>query len=192
MNKPSVFRGKTVLVCVTGGIAAYKTAGIVSRLRQHGADIHVALTANAARFVTPLTFAALSANRVHVDMFDPGGETAHIRLAERADAVLVAPATADVLGRMAAGLADDLVTTLLLAVGTRKPVVVAPAMNAHMWANPLVQRNVATLASLGYSFVPPEHGFLAEGTEGVGRLAAEETILAALADALWLGTAEER
>ncbi len=177
------FAGKTVLVGVAGGIAAYKVAGIVSRLRQVGADVHVIMSENAARFVTPLTFAALSGHPVHTDPFAPSAELAHVRLAGRADLVLVAPATADVLGKLAAGLAGDMLSTVLLAVGTRAPVVIAPAMNAGMWENPIVQRNVHTLREMGYRFVGPERGFLAEGYEGMGRLAGEEAILAALAEA---------
>lgn len=178
------FAGRTVLVAVPAGIAAYKVAGLVRRLRRAGARVRVAMTPNATRLVGTATFEALSGHPVLADLFAPGAALEHVRWADAADAALVAPATADVIGRLAAGVADDAVTTVLLALGTRAPVVVAPAMNAHMWDNPVVQRNVRTLRDLGYRFAGPERGPLAEGYEGVGRLADEDAILAVLAAAL--------
>lgn len=176
--------GRMVVVVVGAGIAAYKVAGVVRRLRRAGAVPRVAMTREAARLVGPATFEALSGHPVLWDLFAPGAALEHVRLADAADAALVAPATADLIGRLAAGLADDAATTLLLALGTRVPVLLAPAMNVHMWRNPLVQRNVEALRRLGYRLVGPEHGPLAEGYEGLGRLAGEETLLAALTDAL--------
>ncbi len=172
--------GRNIIVAVAAGIAAYKVAGLVRRIKQSGALVRVVLTREAAQLVGPATFEALSGQPVLHDLFAPGAALEHVRLADAADAALVAPATADLIGRLAAGLADDAATTVLLALGTRVPVVLAPAMNAHMWQNPVVQRNVATLRALGYRFVGPEHGPLAEGYEGVGRLAGEDAILAAL------------
>lgn len=177
-------RGKTILVGVSGGIAAYKAAALVSHLHQVGARVRVALTANAARFVGPLTFEGLTGRPLYTEFPVPGTGLAHLELAAEADAVLLAPATADLIGKLAAGLADDLLTTAVLAAGTRIPVLIAPAMNSAMWENPIVQRNVRLLREFGYRFVGPEHGALAEGCEGVGRLAAEEEILGALAAAL--------
>lgn len=178
------FAGRTVLVAVPAGIAAYKVAGLVRRLSRSGTRVRVAMTPNATRLVGTATFEALSGHPVLADLFAPGAALEHVRWADAADAALVAPATADVIGRLAAGVADDAVTTLLLALGTRVPVVIAPAMNAHMWDNPVVQRNVATLKALGYRFAGPERGPLAEGYEGMGRLADEDAILAVLAAAL--------
>lgn len=176
--------GRQLVVGVAGGIAVYKVAGVVSRLRQDGADVHVIMTQNATQFVTPLTFRALSGNPVHVDSFSPGEEFTHLRLADSADAFLVAPATANIIAKMACGMADDLLSTTILAAGTRVPVIVAPAMNTHMWENPIVRRNIRLLQEAGYMFVGPEFGFLAEGSQGVGRLAAEESIIAAVKRAL--------
>ncbi len=172
------------MVGVTGSIAAYKAAGVVSRLRQAGAEVRVAMTEAAARLVTPATFEALSGHAVYRDLFAPGDALAHVRLADWAEAVLVVPATADVIARAAAGMADDMVTAVLLAVARRVPVIMAPAMNSHMWDNPLVQRNVGVLKGLGYAFVGPVYGPLADGYEGLGRMAAEDDVVAAVAAAL--------
>lgn len=176
--------GRRVVVAVTGSVAAYKAAGLVSRLRQAGADVRVVMTEAAARLVAPATFEALSGHAVHRDLFAPGEALVHVRLADEADAVVVAPATADVIARAAAGMADDAVTAVLLAAGRRVPVIMAPAMNSHMWENELVQRNVATLKAVGVLFVGPVYGRLAEGYEGMGRMAEEDEILGALSAAL--------
>lgn len=173
-------RGRLVVVGVSGGVAAYKVAGVVSKLRQEGADVRVVMTHNATRFITPLTFSALSGNPVYVDGFAPGQEFAHLWLAKSADVFLIAPATANIIGKMASGVADDLLSTTLLAAGGRVPIIIAPAMNTRMWENPIVQRNVALLRDIGCIFVGPAYGYLAEGERGVGRLAEEDAILTAI------------
>lgn len=162
---------------VSGGIAAYKVADIVSRLKQAGADVHVVMTENATRFVQPLTFQSLSGNPVHCELFDrtPDRSTKHISLAELADLVLIAPATANVIGKLANGIADDLLTTVVMA--TRAPVLIAPSMNANMYENPVVQANLSKLRSLGYDVIEPDYGYLACGYVGKGRLAPAERIL---------------
>lgn len=162
--------GLRVVLGVTGGIAAYKSPDLVRRLRERGAEVQVVMSAGAARFVTPLTFQAVSGRPVREDLWDPAGEAAmgHIELARWADLILVAPATADVLARMAAGRADDLLTTLLLATEAR--VAVAPAMNRVMWAHPATQANVALLRSRGVAVLGPGAGAQACGETGEGRM----------------------
>lgn len=181
------FESKRVLVGVTGGIAAYKTAMVVSRLVQSGASVTVAMTASAARFVGPLTFQALSGRPVytspweHVESHDPQ----HVSLAEAIDAAVVAPCSMDCLARLAAGRADDAVTLILSAVDrSRAPVLLAPAMNAQMWAQPSTRRNVATLRGDGFAFVGPGEGWQACRRVGPGRMSEPEEICAALADLL--------
>ena len=169
--------GREILVGVTGGIAAYKAAHFVSRLVEEGAGVSVVMTEHAQRFVGPLTFQALSRRPVYTDLFAEGAyEADHIALADRAEAAVVAPATANAIGKLACGIADDLLSTVLLAL--RVPVLLAPAMNEAMWNHPAVQANVETLRRRGVRFVGPETGRLACGTEGLGRLAEPETILA--------------
>jgi len=170
-------KGKHILVGVTGGIAAYKAADLVSKLAQQGAKVTVVMTTSAQKFVSPLTFASLSAGPVYVEEFDDSGPVRHVSLAREADLVVVAPATANTLGKLAHGLADNLLTTLILAA--RCPVLVAPAMNAGMWANPAVQANVDLLRRRGVHIVEPEAGHLACGETGAGRLAATEKIIEA-------------
>jgi len=170
-------QGREILVGVTGGIAAYKTAHLVSLLAQEGAAVSVVMTEHAQRFVGPLTFQALSRRPVYTDLFAEGAYDAdHIALADRAEVAVVAPATANVIGKLAAGIADDLLSTVLVAL--RVPVILAPAMNEAMWNHPAVQTNVETLRRRGVRFVGPEEGRLACGTEGLGRMAEPETILA--------------
>ena len=178
---------RRVLLAVSGGIAAYKVPELVRVLDRAGYAVRCALTGAATRFVSPLVLQTLTREPVRSDLLDPGeeGQIGHIDLADQADAVLVAPATAHLLARMAAGLADDLVTTLLLA--TRAPILVAPAMNVNMWEHPATQANLATLAARGVRFVGPDAGALACGWEGAGRMAEPEAIGAALA--LLLGPA---
>lgn len=173
-------RGYEVLVCVTGGIAAYKTAEVVSRLVQEGAGVSVAQTRHARRFVGPATFQALTERPVLASLWqarDADG-FAHLTPCERADLVVVAPATANILGKLAHGIADDLVSTLLLAADS--PALLAPAMNTRMWQHPAVQRNVATLREWGFNFVGPDEGRLACGTSGPGRMVSPETLLTAI------------
>ena len=162
--------GLRVVLGVTGGIAAYKSPDLVRRLRERGAEVQVVMSAGAARFVTPLTFQAVSGRPVRDELWDPAGEAAmgHIELARWADLVLVAPATADVLARMAAGRADDLLTTLLLATEAR--VAVAPAMNRVMWSHPATRANVALLQSRGVAVLGPGAGAQACGETGDGRM----------------------
>ncbi len=179
-----------VALGVTGCIAAYKAAELVRRLQQEGIEVRVIMTRHAQEFVTPLTFAALSGQKVITEMFGGAGrepaniESAieHIAVATEIDALVIAPATADILGKLAHGIADDFLTTLYLA--TKAPVVIAPAMNVQMWEHPTVQDNVARLRERGVTVVEPDAGYLACGMTGPGRLAAEETILAAVLQVL--------
>ncbi|MFY0780263.1 bifunctional phosphopantothenoylcysteine decarboxylase/phosphopantothenate--cysteine ligase CoaBC [Peribacillus simplex] len=168
---------KKVLLCVTGGIAVYKAAALTSKLTQEGAHVKVIMSESARKFVTPLTFQALSRNDVYTDTFDEKDSSviAHIDLADWADIILLAPATANVIGKVANGIADDMITTTLLA--TEAPVWVAPAMNVHMYAHPAVQKNMETLRTFGYQFIEPGEGYLACGYVGKGRLEEPETIV---------------
>ncbi|HET7629340.1 MAG TPA: bifunctional phosphopantothenoylcysteine decarboxylase/phosphopantothenate--cysteine ligase CoaBC [Bacillales bacterium] len=167
---------ETILLCVSGGIAAFKAAALTSKLAQQGFDVHVLMTENAQRFVTPLTFQALSRNAVHTDTFDEPDSTsiAHIDLADRADLVIVAPATANVIGKLANGIADDVVSTTILA--TKAPVWVAPAMNVNMYNHPAVQNNLEQLRRMNVKLLEPGEGLLACGWIGKGRLAEPEVI----------------
>lgn len=176
--------GKRILLGVTGGIAAYKSADLVRRLRDAGAEVRVVMTAGAQEFVRPLTFQAVSGNPVHTSLLDPDAEAAmgHIELARWADVVLIAPASADVLARLAHGLADDLLTTLCLA--TDAPVAVAPAMNRLMWAHPATQDNVRTLTDRHVSIFGPGAGDQACGETGDGRMLEPLELVAALGGVL--------
>ena len=169
--------GKAIVLGVTGGIAAYKAAEIVRLLVKDGATVRVVMTRNAQEFITPLALQTLSGNPVSTETFSltQESEIGHIRLADTANLLLVAPATANVIAKLAHGLADDLLTTVVLA--TTAPVLVAPAMNVHMYAHPTVQENLRKLASLGYRLIEPAEGFLACGYEGKGRLADPEDIV---------------
>ena len=173
------FQSREIVVGVTGGIAVYKVAGLVSALRQRGAGVTVVMTANAAKFVQPLTFAVLSARPVITDLFErpESCEAEHVALAQRAELAVVAPATANLLGKLAAGIADDALTTVLMSLGC--PVILAPAMNHRMWASPIVQANVERLKQFGYHLIDPEEGWLACGESGAGRLADTDAILEA-------------
>ncbi len=168
---------KKILLCVTGGIAVYKAVALVSKLSQAGADVKVMMTESAMEFVTPLTFQAMSRNDVYFDTFDEKDSRviAHIDLADWADLVVVAPATANVIGKLANGIADDMVTTTLLA--TTAEVWIAPAMNVHMYENKAVIRNIDRLHQDGYRFIEPSEGFLACGYVGKGRLEEPEKIV---------------
>jgi len=177
LDRPSNFAGRTILVGICGGVAAYKCAGVVSKLRQAGADVHVIMTAAAQRFVTPLTFQAISGNDVHTEMFDAGTtwQVAHISLVRRSSLFLILNATANTLAKLAHGIADDLLSTCALA--TRNPVLVAAAMNTAMYEAEPTQRNIEALQARGYVFVSPGSGFLACGEIGEGRLADEDEIV---------------
>ncbi len=167
-----------VFLGVSGGIAAYKAAALTSALVQRGAIVDVVMTAEAERFIAPLTFASLTARPVYTSLWDAPERIPHIRLVREADVALVVPATANLIAKLAAGVCDDLLSTALLAA--RIPRILAPAMNDAMYEDPATQANVEKLRSRGYEIVDPERGFLAEREIGVGRLASEERILAAL------------
>ena len=175
-----MFSGRKILVGVTGGIAAYKAAEVVSRLRKLNAEVHVAMTKSATEFITPLTLRSLSANPVYVDMFEEPKHwnVEHIALAEHIDAVIVAPATANILAKMTIGLADDFLSTVLLA--TRAPIFVAPAMNEAMYLHPATQANLTLLRERGIKLIGPSTGFQACGTEGVGRMSEAAEIVETL------------
>ncbi len=175
----NVLEGKVILVGVSSSIAIFKACELVSQLRQRGAEVHVLMTTNATKLVSPLTFYALSGNPVIVDLF--AAEThavEHVTLADRADAYVVAPATANVIAKLAAGIADDAVTTTALAC--KAPLIIAPAMETKMWEHPATQRNIQTLKEQGAILVEPEEGWLASGKIGKGRLASLDKILAAI------------
>jgi phosphopantothenoylcysteine synthetase/decarboxylase len=170
-------KGRELIVAVCGGIAAYKVADAVSKLVQLGAGVTVVMTKEAQHFVTPLTFQALSARPVRTDTFDllDSSDPQHIALTERADLMLVAPATSNIIAKVAAGLTDDLVSLMIGAAAC--PVVFAPTMNSRMWENPIAQQNVAKLSGLGYRFIGPEQGWLACRNTGAGRLTEPQSIV---------------
>ena len=176
--------GKNVVLGVTGGVAAYKACELTSRLRKAGARVYVIMTKNACHFVAPLTFETLSNHPVVTDTFDRPAtwEVEHIALAKRADVFVIAPATANILAKMAHGIADDMLSTTVLA--TRAPVLVAPAMNTGMWENIATQENVKTLLRRGARFIGPEGGFLACGDTGAGRMSEPKDIFNAIAEIL--------
>lgn len=179
--------GKSILLIVGGGIAAFKALELVRRLREHGARVTPVLTGAGAEFVTPLSLSALAGEKVYRDLFDltAEAEMGHIELSRAADLVVVVPATADLMGKMAAGLADDLASTLLLA--TDKRVLIAPAMNVRMWDHPATRRNAQTLGDDGILFVGPTEGDMACGEFGPGRMAEPPEIVAAIEMALGAG-----
>jgi phosphopantothenoylcysteine decarboxylase/phosphopantothenate--cysteine ligase len=175
---------KRILLIVGGGIAAYKACELIRLARKAGIEVRCVLTEGGAHFVTPMTLAALSENQVFTSLWDlkDEAEMGHIQLSREADLVVVAPATADLMAKMAAGIADDLATTLLLA--TDKPVLAAPAMNWRMWNHAATRRNVATLRGDGVTVLEPDEGPMACGEYGPGRLPEPEAILAAIRHAL--------
>lgn len=172
--------GKSILLIITGGIAAYKTLDLIRRLREWRVDVRCILTTAGANFVTPMSLAALSGNKVYSDLFSLTSESemGHIRLSREAELVVVAPATADILAKMVAGIADDLATTALLA--TDKPILVAPAMNVRMWEHPATQSNLSVLRERGVRVVGPSEGDMACGEWGMGRLAEVNEIVTAI------------
>jgi len=175
-----VLHDRRILLIISGGIAAYKSLELIRRLRERGAAVRCVMTAAAQHFVTPLSVASLSEDKVYTDLWSltDESEMGHIRMSREADLIVVAPATADLIARMAAGLADDLATTALLA--SDKPVLIAPAMNLMMWAHPATQGNLATLAARGVARVGPGSGELACGEVGAGRMAEPAEIVAAI------------
>ena len=171
---------KNILLGVTGGIAAFKSASIVSHLKKKGYDVKVVMTKNATNIIGPLTLETLSRNRIYVDMWDtnPHYEVEHISLADWADIVLIAPATYNIIGKVANGIADDMLTTIISAVSTRKPVFFALAMNVNMYENPILKENIDKLKSYGYRFIEVEEGLLACNYVAKGRMTEPEDIVA--------------
>ncbi|SFA74920.1 MULTISPECIES: bifunctional phosphopantothenoylcysteine decarboxylase/phosphopantothenate--cysteine ligase CoaBC [unclassified Bacillus (in: firmicutes)] len=169
---------KKILLCVTGGIAVYKAVALTSKLVQAGADVKVILSESAAKFVTPLTFQAMSRNEVYIDTFTENNPQviSHIDLADWADLIIVAPATANTIGKLTNGIADNMITTTLLAT-TKAPVWIAPAMNVNMYNHPAVKKNIDVLFGYGYRFIEPSEGYLACGYIGKGRLEEPEEIV---------------
>lgn len=172
-----MLQGKTVLLAVTGGIAAYKMPNVARMLKKMHCNVHVLMTENAANFITATTFETLTGNKCLIDTFDRNFEFSveHVALAKQADLVLVAPATANVIGKIAGGIADDMLTTTIMACTCK--VLVAPAMNHNMYHNLIVQDNLQKLERFGYFLIPPEHGMLANGDMGDGKLPSEEVLV---------------
>jgi phosphopantothenoylcysteine synthetase/decarboxylase len=170
--------GKNIVLGVTGSIAAYKAADLTSRLAKQGANVNVVMTADALRFITPLPFKTLSRHPVVSDLYDEeeGWKPTHIRLADEADLLLIAPATANTMAKLAHGIADDALSCIALALNPRAKALMAPAMNGKMWLHPATQQNVAILKQRGVEFIGPEEGMLSCGYEGLGRLWEVENI----------------
>ena len=185
-----MLKGKNILLGVTGGIAAYKMADVASMLVKQHADVHVVMTENATKFITAETFSVLTKNKVYVDVFDENPDdyvnVPHISLGTNADCILIAPATADIIGKIANGIADDMVSTVVLPA--RCPILVAPSMNVYMLENPIVQDNIAKLKRFGYTIVEPAEGHLACGYDGKGKLPTPE----ALVEQVVLAVAKEK
>ena len=173
----SMLKGKTVVLAVSGSIAAYKTAGLASALKKLNADVEVLMTQNAVNFINPITFESLTGNKCLVDTFDRNFQhkVEHIALAKRADVVMIAPASANVIGKIACGIADDMVTTTVMAC--KCPKIVAPAMNTWMFENPIVQENLERLKKFGMTVIEPEKGRLACGDTGAGKMPEPEVLL---------------
>ena len=170
-------KGKTIILGITGGIAAYKMAEVTRRLVEAGVEVHVMMTRAAQEFITPLTLQTLSGHSVHTELFNltQEHEIGHISLADRADLILIAPASANILAKVAHGICDDLITTVVCA--TQAPVIFAPAMNVHMWENSITQENVVKLRKHGYLLLEPDAGFLACGYTGKGRLPDSDALI---------------
>ena len=168
-----------IVLGVTGSIAAYKSADIISRLKKLGHEVDVILTESGSRIITPITLQTLSKNKVYMDMFEEitPKEVKHISLAEKADLMLIAPATANIIGKIANGIADDFLSTVVMAAANTTPVYIAPAMNTNMYENPIVQANIEKLRSYGYRFIEPKESLLACGTVGKGALADVDDII---------------
>ena len=172
-------RGKNIVLGVTGSIAAYKAADLASKLAKAGCDVHVVLTSDAQQFITPLPFKTLSRNPVVTSLYDEqdGWKPMHVKLADEADLLLVAPATANTIAKLALGLADDALSCISLALNPEARALIAPAMNGKMWLHPATQAHVATLKSRKVEFIGPEEGMLSCGYEGLGRLFEVEKIV---------------
>jgi phosphopantothenoylcysteine decarboxylase len=182
--------GKNIVLGVTGSIAAHKAIDLASQLTKDGFNVHVVMTADALRFVASLPFKTMSRHPVVTDLYDEeeGWKPAHIELADHADLLLIAPATANTIARLAHGLADDALTCIALALQPAAKVLIAPAMNGKMWQHPATRQNVVTLTQRGVKFVGPEEGLLSCGYEGLGRLAPLETILKQARELMSLAT----
>ena len=176
---------KNILLCVTGSIAAYKAAEIANRLTKDGYNVETIMTDSAQEFITALTFQSLTKNKVYTSMFEEyePDQVEHISLAKKADLCLVAPATANIIGKIASGIADDMATTVIMAL-SHAPVYICPAMNTNMYQNPIVQRNIKSLEGLGYHFIEPKESRLACGDLGKGALADVEVIIQTIEDHL--------
>ena len=172
-----MLQGKTVLLCVTGGIAAYKMPNVARMLKKMHCNVHVIMTEHASNFITATTFETLTGNKCIIDTFDRNFEfqVEHVALAKQADLVLIAPATANVIGKIACGIADDMLTTTVMACTCK--ILAAPAMNHHMYHNPIVQNNIEKLKRFGYEIIEPQRGMLANGDMGDGRLPSEEELV---------------
>jgi phosphopantothenoylcysteine synthetase/decarboxylase len=172
-------KARNIVLGVTGSIAAYKAADITSRLTKAGANVNVVMTADAQKFITALPFKTLSRNPVETDLYgeEEGWKPTHIRLADEANLLLIAPATANVLAKLAHGIADDALTCVALALNPKTPILIAPAMNGKMWLHAATQQNVGTLKARGVHFIGPEEGMLSCGYEGIGRLFDAEKIV---------------
>lgn len=177
---------KNIVLGVTGSIAAHKAADLASLLTKAGSNVSVVMTADAQRFITPLPFKTLSRNPVVTDLYDEeeGWKPAHVRLADEADLLLIAPATANVIAKLTHGIADDALTCIALALNPKAKILVAPAMNGKMWLHAATRENVATLKSRGAEFIGPEEGMLSCGYEGIGRLWPVDKIAARVAELL--------
>lgn len=172
-----MIKDKKITLGVTGGISAYKAISIANNLTKLGADVQVIMTKDALKFITPLSFEVLTHNKVIIDMFDEANDkyVGHIHFSQDVDLMIIAPATANIIGKAANGIADDMLSSTIIA--SNKPVVFAPAMNEYMYTNPIVQSNIEKLKGFGYKFIEPATGHLACGTEGIGKLADTKTII---------------
>lgn len=175
-----MLKGKTIVLGVTGSVAAYKMANVASRLVKQGCEVHVIMTKNATNFINPIAFESLTNTKCLVDTFDRNFQfhVAHISLTDKADAMLIAPASANIIGKIAGGIADDMLSTTVMACN--KPVLIAPAMNTKMYTNPILQDNLAKLRKFGYEVIEPATGHLACGTSGAGKMPSEEVLIAHL------------
>lgn len=187
-----MFKGKNIVIGITGGIACYKACDIISHLVKNGANVDVIMTKNATEFITPLTIETLSKNKVIVDMFEKKEhiEVEHISLARKADLILVVPATANIIGKVANGIADDMLSTTIMASPAK--IVFAPAMNNGMYTNRIVQDNISKLKKYGYEFIDPQEGNLACGYKAIGKLADKETIINYIKNILESGGKNEK
>lgn len=172
-----MIKNKKITLGVSGGIASYKAITIANILTKQGVDVQVIMTKNALKFITPLSFETVTHNKIITDMFDELNTeyVGHIHYSQTSDLMIVVPATANIIGKAANGIADDMLSSTIIA--TNKPVIFAPAMNEYMYKNPIVQNNIDTLKKYGHKFIEPINGYLACGTEGIGKLADTKTII---------------